>query len=138
MEGGRTPETRVAGSEHPRKKGALYGLLLRSAGRVYAIRAMSNRLPRPEGPGLASADVIARLEAAEAKIEWLTGLAFASIARQADLEAQGLLTLKQAAYAAGVRSEGTIRNWRDQGKIEVVEVGRKRYVVASSLPTPKA
>ena len=76
--------------------------------------------------------MLARLAAVEARCEWLTGLAFASIARQADLSDQGLLTTKQAAYASGVRSEGTIRHWRDQGKIEVVEVGRKRYVVARS------
>ena len=96
---------------------------------------MSNR--RPSLPDK-SAAIIARLTddvaSLKASVEWLTTVVVAGIVRQADLSDQGLLTTKQAAYAAGVRSEGTIRHWRDQGKIEVVEVGRKRYVKASSLP----
>ena len=85
---------------------------MRSAGRAYGIRAMSNRLRSPEGklPILGNiAALEARLAAAEAKIEWLSGLAFAAIAREAAAEAPGP-TIKALSIDTGF-SESALRKW---------------------------
>lgn len=84
--------------------------------------------------------VIARLVALEAEVgdmrsvvATLARLAGPAIIRQAEIESRDLLTLKQAAGAAGVASEGTIRHWIKSRGLKATPVGTRRYVSKAAI-----
>ena len=92
---------------------------------------------RPSLPAK-SAAIIARLAedvaSLSAKVEWLTGLAFAAIARQADLEAPGP-TIKALSIDTNY-SPSTIRKWahaRPEGE-RFVRRGGRVYLIEEALP----
>jgi hypothetical protein len=124
---------------------AAYGLPCGSAMPIgLCFDLMANRQRAPTD--LPTVDLIERLTALEERdrekdaeiaalqhaVETLLRASTATIVRQAKVEAEGLLSLKEASFDTGF-STSAIRKWIVQRKVRCVPVGGRVYVTKASL-----